>query len=560
MEAISIKIHNFRTIADTEITLSSYFLLVGANNAGKSNVIDAIRAFYEKDLKWDKARDFPKFEVTDEESWIEIQYRPSITELATLKDDYKLSDGTFRVRKYFTSPHKDDEEKPKNGIYAYVGGKLSSSRFYGVKNVQQAKLGEIIYIPAVSKLDEQTKLTGPSALRDLVTTVLKKVMGSSPSYGILREAFEKFGLDLKSESSNDGQSLSSLEAEITSEIDSWGTSFELFINPVETDDLVKSLIGHRLQDQLLGQAQDSKAYGQGFQRHLIATLIRLAARYNIGANATSKKEFAPRLTWLLFEEPEAFLHPNQVASLDANLRQLSSEDGSQVLITTHSPQFVSRNINDLCSLARLCRHNASSIVMQISTSRLQEIISVNQQDYTTWQDNKELKGKIHQDDMITDMESIKYALWLNPLRCNAFFTDIVLLVEGPTETALFDYLLRSGYVNGKIHQVAIVDTVGKFNLHRFMNLFGELGIKHGVLFDDDNGKYSQVTTTIESSRNSYTLGIDIFPEDLEAYLGIKRTADHRKPQHVMLNVIQGKIDQENLKNLGVKIQRVLNLS
>lgn len=40
-------IHNFRGIADAQINLYTYSLLIGANNAGKTTVIDAIRAFYE---------------------------------------------------------------------------------------------------------------------------------------------------------------------------------------------------------------------------------------------------------------------------------------------------------------------------------------------------------------------------------------------------------------------------------------------------------------------------------------------------------------------------------
>jgi len=71
MRAISIMLHNFRTFADATINLSPYALLVGANNCGKSNVIDAIRAFYEKGIKYEESRDFPKFRTSDQESWVE---------------------------------------------------------------------------------------------------------------------------------------------------------------------------------------------------------------------------------------------------------------------------------------------------------------------------------------------------------------------------------------------------------------------------------------------------------------------------------------------------------
>ena len=61
MRAIFIQIHNFRTFKEEEIALIPYSLLLGVNNCGKSNLIDAIRVFYEKDIKYEEARDFPKY-------------------------------------------------------------------------------------------------------------------------------------------------------------------------------------------------------------------------------------------------------------------------------------------------------------------------------------------------------------------------------------------------------------------------------------------------------------------------------------------------------------------
>ena len=49
MKISHIAIHNFRGIHDGKLNLFDYNLLVGPNNAGKSTIIDAIRAFYEKD-------------------------------------------------------------------------------------------------------------------------------------------------------------------------------------------------------------------------------------------------------------------------------------------------------------------------------------------------------------------------------------------------------------------------------------------------------------------------------------------------------------------------------
>lgn len=559
MKAVSVRVHNFRSFADADINLSPYTLLIGANNSGKSNVIDAIRVFYEKGIKFEEERDFPKFPTNDGEAWVEMQFRPSDEELDLLKDEYRLPDATFRVRKYLRSSELDADGKTKTGIYAYVGGQLSDSRFYGAKNVQQGKFGEVIYVPAVSKLDEHTRLTGPSALRDLVNAVLRKIVDASPAYDKLRAAFEEFERGLKDEKTPDGQSLASLESEITSQISGWDTSFEFCVNPVDPDLLVKSLVGHRLQDHKLGQAEDPRCCGQGFQRHLIFTLIRLAARYGAPARTSKRRDFSPQLVWILFEEPEAFLHPSQIDCLNASLRSISGDTGSQVLISTHNPQFVSRNIEDLPSLVHLCRTSTDSTAKQIDSRTLSVILTINQQDLAKWQ----AAGiDVHPDDLQADMECIKYALWLNPLRCSAVFATKVLLVEGPTEVALLGHMFDTGQIAGSVEGVFVLDCMGKWNIHRFMNILGALGIPHAVLYDYDVGDQGdiEIESTIQASRNAYTIAVDHFVQDIEAFLGIPPAGrPHRKPQHVMWHLQQGNIDSSKLISLATKIKAVLSI-
>lgn len=100
MKAVELAIHNFRSICDATISLEDCGLLVGVNNAGKTTVIDAIRAFYGKGVKFDVARDMPHKGANDQESWVEIEFKPSPEELETLKDEYRTANGTFRVRNY----------------------------------------------------------------------------------------------------------------------------------------------------------------------------------------------------------------------------------------------------------------------------------------------------------------------------------------------------------------------------------------------------------------------------------------------------------------------------
>jgi len=66
----SVKIHNFRSIKKATFMLNDYNVLVGANNSGKSNILTALRIFYEDGIKFNEKTDFPRFQTDDEESWI----------------------------------------------------------------------------------------------------------------------------------------------------------------------------------------------------------------------------------------------------------------------------------------------------------------------------------------------------------------------------------------------------------------------------------------------------------------------------------------------------------
>ena len=551
MKATEIRIHNFRSICDAVIALDNCTLLVGVNNAGKTTVIDAIRAFYGKGVKFDKTQDFPHKGKIDGESWVEIEFKPDEDELFTLKEEYRTQEDTFRVRNYLFSEEADSDGKSKLGPYAYVNGTLSTERFYGFKNVGQGKFGEIIYIPAVSKVEEHTKLSGPSALRDLINSVLSGILEQSEAYKGLSDSFSMFESSIRTEATSEGHSIQSIENDISDQLADWGAVFKLNIKAVGIDDIIKGLVGHEIIDNSLNASQPISSYGQGFQRSVIYTLIRIAAKYGAKKPPAQKKEFSPELTWILFEEPEAFLHPTQIGILSSNLRSLAEGASSQVLLSTHNPLFVTKSIRNIPAICRLQKEDCITKIFQISEKTLDDILEMNQQDMPSWQ---EAGISVEKDDLRTDMEAIKYALWLDSKRSSAFFSEKVLLVEGPTETTLLSYMNEEGLLPS-CNGVFFLDTIGKYNIHRFMRLLGEFGIQHYVLYDGDNGRYAPIDETIQSAKNAYTRGIDTFPSDVEAFLDIPSTKSrHRKPQHVMLQVADGMVD---LKPLVKKINELL---
>jgi AAA15 family ATPase/GTPase len=241
MKIKSITIHNFRSIKEARFDLYNYNVLVGPNNAGKSNVLTALRIFYEDGIKFVDASDFPKFPTEDKESWIEIEYQLTDKEFNNLKEEYKNPGNILKVRKYLKSEDSNRVKVNQSNIYGYENGVLSENLFYGARNVSEAKLGLVIYIPEVIKTDEALKLTGPSSLRDVITFVMKKVVKNSKAVEILNKSFKEFNDKFKEETSKDGFSLSKLGKEINDSLKEWEIEFSLNINPIKLEEIIKNL-------------------------------------------------------------------------------------------------------------------------------------------------------------------------------------------------------------------------------------------------------------------------------------------------------------------------------
>src|SRR4030042_4399460 len=106
MKIRQLRVHNYRSFEDAEIRIAAYGLLIGANNSGKSNLIDLLRTFYEKDMRFDYERDYPKFPTMDKESWVEVEFDLTPDEASQIRAEYLLGGSRFRVRRVLSSPDK----------------------------------------------------------------------------------------------------------------------------------------------------------------------------------------------------------------------------------------------------------------------------------------------------------------------------------------------------------------------------------------------------------------------------------------------------------------------
>jgi len=568
MQLQKVKIHNFRSILDADFDLEKYSLFVGENNAGKTNIITALRIFYEDDIKFDAKNDFPKCNPVGKESWIELEFLTTDDEQKSLKDEYKSADKFLRVRKYLKSENTELVKSGTSNIFAYESGILSTNQFYGAKNISQAKLGRLLFIPELSKTDDNFKMSGPSPLRNMIDFVMQKVIKNSPTYSNLQSAFETFNKDFKEESSKDGFSLKELTNDINENVAEWGINFGLDINSITADNIIKNLVSHYIEDkQLNDQRVSINCFGQGLQRHLIYTLIRVGAKY-IDKKEEKKKEFSPELTIILFEEPEAFLHPTQQELLNVDLQKIAEDPKQQILSSTHSAIFVSKNVETLSSLLKVVRNNGESKIYQINKKELADLFDENNSMFKMFSDKlndtsvaQDIKIVIQQknlgsvsadEELKLEEESLKYFLWLDSERSCSFFAKHVFICEGATEKIFFDYLLNTKWLELKTKHLYFLDAMGKYNIHRYMNLFGKLGIYHSVIFDKDQnqGIHDLINIFVESKKNVFTKGIYSFEKDIEDFVGISNArSPHLKPLNIMWNYRNSKILDKKIVEL-----------
>lgn len=371
MKLRHLRVHNYRSIIDADIEIHDYTMIVGANNAGKSNLLAALRAFYEE-IKW-SSEDAPKLGKSSDESWVELAFVLNDVEWAGLAEKYKedVTDQRLTVRRYFASKEKDRVKSNQSNIYGFVKGQLEEQLFYGAKNIGTAKVGRVIYIPALTTAADQMKTSGPSPLRDMLNFMLKRVVSDSAAYKAVEDAFGK----LNEEARGEEGFLAKIAKPINEAIGHWGVRFDMSVNAMTPDDITKNLVKHAFADAMLGDAAFAlDRYGHGFQRSFLYELIKLAPSF--AENKTSeKKEFDPDLTMILFEEPEAFLHPAQQENMAYHLRRLGAGDGQQVIITSHSPIFVGKVADDLCQIVRARRDEGITALGQIARSAAKNVFA-----------------------------------------------------------------------------------------------------------------------------------------------------------------------------------------
>jgi len=380
MKIEKVILENFRAFKDVqEIYLSNLTAVIGKNDQGKSSILEAIDIFINegkgivkiepddlnvisKDNGLDEFRigivftDFPQDAIID------------ATNKINLKDEYLLNkDGKLEVWKTF-----------KNGKLKQTSIKCKHpTNDDDIKNLLRTKITDLNKIVEDKKKSCDDKLKSASLLRKAIrdsygnslvfeeielivdSEDAKKIWGQLVNYLPVYALFhaDRKNQDLDSEVQDPlkvvieqifkrediQNTLNGIAQEIENEIKNIAESTVLKFKDISKQETqikpnIPEVVSLKWKDvyKNIGFNTDNDVplnkRGSGFRRLMLLSFF---------LSEVEKQENENKVhTIYAIEEPETSLHPDLQKILLNSLLQLSEEDNYQILITTHSPQFV----------------------------------------------------------------------------------------------------------------------------------------------------------------------------------------------------------------------------
>ena len=556
MRIESVQIKNFRTYADETIGLDDYTCLVGPNGSGKSTVLAALNIFFQErenvatSTSVLSAEDFHNgnvdnpieiivtftdlSEAAKKELGHYVRQDKLVVMAQAVFDNSSASASVqqFGIRDVFKkfSPFFEllkDGGSAEDLKAMYLGYKSeiseltawkskpqatealrryeeahpnlcepsrSGDQFYGIAKAR-GKLESFVqwvYVPAVKETSEEAEEAGNTALgRLLQRTVRQKVSFEDELEALRSSTREQYDEILAKRQS----ALASLSASITQRL-------SLFSHPGAGVDLAwsqdanKSVSINDPRARVIASEGPFKGalarFGHGFQRsYLLAILQELAL-----VKDTAGGETQPTLI-LSCEEPELYQHPPQARHLAEVLRELATR-GSQVLITTHSPHFVSgQSFEEIRLFRKDTQNNRCNVRFSTFSAVATRIAAVTGERPVRPEGTK---AKLH--------------AALRPELNEMFFAPRLVLVEGQEDIAYITatLILDQRWDGFRRLNAQIIPVGGKSQLLQPLIVAQNLGIPTFLVFDAD-GNENDADKRARHSRDNTSLltACDISP-------------------------------------------------
>ena len=482
-----IKIKNFRNLKDFEIELKPFTTIIGENNVGKSNLLEAISLVLSNDISAFKKR---KLEIED----FSIQTVQQFKKDMVCNTEEQIIFPEIRIDLYFKEPDLDQEPIVERCWYDYESKLARISYLYSYKSPKKkeyiCKTKQLIkekgkdamefvdfpiedyeYSIICGKQDvsvenywlRMLKVEYLDALRD-VKRELNSNSDKKLLYRILNDRdtanFSKIKeqmLALDNAVKNDKSVLEMLKKDISDYLDKISLETETSTNIVDFQfgSIELSEILKKIGMQYGDEAVSIERNGLG-RNNLLYIAVILAHLYEKENNF---------FRVIVIEEPEAHLCPIIQKHLAENLAKEDVKGKQQILVTTHSTH--------IASYLEL----KNTVIMYKNRNLI---------------DNHYLlKG--FNENISRDKQSIRYLQkWLNATNSTMFFTRKLIFVEGIAEEILLPvfYQWQCGKSLQKVGcQIINVNGVAFVN---FLDIVKNgYFVKTAVVTDSDEGKSTE---------------------------------------------------------------------
>lgn len=473
----NLRIKNFGCIGESGVSvdIDKIVVLIGPNNAGKSTILRAFEVVTDC-LKLEQDDFFNRQVVPGTGPEIELT---SIAAAGNKPGDewcLPIADGTFIVREKWTwagagvDPKRVGFNVPMNRWAVQGDAELMP---WGLNNVAKARRPKPHRVNTFDDADGQSRAV-VSLLRTLLETRVRSLKANPDDalsrYQLIVDSLKLLRSDSKQLQQDEIAQLQTNANQVLHRV--FPTATFTIIAPESNSEVSIDLLGEEFEIEI-GEAGAASLplsrQGSGTRRTVLWTILKLLADKGFKAKVAGKtaKSFhepvGPNSAHiLLLDEPEVSLHPRAVDSVRDVLYSLPENENWQVMVTTHSPNFVDLT-RDHTTIVRVERTPQNEV---LATTLFRP-------------DRAQLSAE--------DKENLKLTNLFDSHISEAFFGGRVLVVEGDTEYAAFSYIKRRECDAGNMAyaDLNIIRARGKVTVASMMKVLNHFGARYFVLHDTD---------------------------------------------------------------------------
>ncbi len=453
---LEIKIKNFKSIKNETFELSAFTPLVGYNNAGKSNILEAIKWLLRK-------TSLSETDFNDVAQPVEIEgcisgISASIVgqlpaNQQTAITPFLFTDSLYIKRVQSTANAGVAQIRLLVKDPAQVGTPDEwRNNPTGLDQALQALFPEPIHIGAMENSEEDiSKSKNTTTIGKLLAEIIGPIQTSYSTQ--VQTALDGIKDLLDADGTARATELNAFDTDVNSKVESFFPGVRIKVH-VPTPELkeVFSKGTIKVFENLNPTGKDVSALGHGAQRSIQMALVRHLADIKRATGGTASN------TILLIDEPELYLHPQAIEVLRDALKTLSNQ-GYQVIFTTHSP-------------------------FMITSKDVENTILIRKNDAAGTYKRNSLKSAIPR--VVATAPSQLELIFSLSHSSNILFSERVILAEGTTENRLMPKIIHK--VTSKtigLHKTALVSMGGSGNTRKAMSVLNAMDIPTKAIVDLD---------------------------------------------------------------------------